>query len=135
MIQEVTEKPPEPVSEVKEIFEPKIRPLRQLLEDIVMRNGASSFRTVNKGKSMMFKASLYDINKAIEGKHLTEHHLEEIVPEQYHEFHPLFNKVLVDSFTQHRRGIDHEVRLKDREIPRWGQYYSMSSTALVVSIE
>jgi hypothetical protein len=58
-----------------------------------MLNGASFFRTVKKGKLMIFKASLYDINKAIEVKDLKERPLEEIVPKQYHEFLPLFNKV------------------------------------------
>jgi hypothetical protein len=61
-----------------------------------MLNGASFFRTVKKGKFTLFKASLYDINKAIEAKDLKECPLDEIVPEQYHEFLPLFNKVLAD---------------------------------------
>jgi hypothetical protein len=58
-----------------------------------MLNGALFFRTVRKGRLMVFKASLYDINKAIEAKDLKERPLEDIVPEQYHEFLPLFNKV------------------------------------------
>jgi len=46
------------------------------------------FRAIKKGKPTLFKASLYDINKAIEAKDLKERPLEEIVPEQYHEFLP-----------------------------------------------
>jgi hypothetical protein len=56
-----------------------------------MLNGASFFRTVKKGKHTLFKASVYDINKAIEVKDLKERPLEEIVPEQYHESLLLFN--------------------------------------------
>jgi len=45
-IQGVMKKTPEPVSEVEEIFEPKLRPLRPLRVNIVMLNGASFCRTV-----------------------------------------------------------------------------------------
>jgi len=54
-----------------------------------MLNGASFFRTVKKGKLTLFKASLYDINKAIQTKDLKQRPLEEVIPEQYHEFLPL----------------------------------------------
>jgi len=66
-----------------------------------MVNGDMFFRTVKKEKLTVFNASLYDIKKAIEVKDLTEHPVEEIVPEQYHEFSPQFIKVLVDSFPPH----------------------------------
>ena len=48
-VQGVTEEPPEPVYQVKDIFEPKIRPLRPFRGDIAMLNGTSFFRTVKKG--------------------------------------------------------------------------------------
>jgi hypothetical protein len=66
-----------------------------------MLNGASFFRTVKKGRLTVFKASLYDINKAIEAKDLKERPLEEIIPEQYHEFLLLFNMVLADRLPPH----------------------------------
>jgi len=97
-----------------------------------MLNGASFFRTVRKGRLTVFKALLYDINKTIEAKDLKECPLEEIVPEQYHEFLPLFNKVLADRLPPHRPGSDHEVRLKDGETPTWGPLYSMSRAELIV---
>jgi len=131
-VQGVTEEPPEPIYQVKDIFEPKIRPLRPFRGDIVMVNGASFFRIVKKGKLMLFKASLHDINKAIETKDLKQRPLEEVIPEQYHEFLPLFNKVLADRLPPHRPGIDHEVRLEDGETPTWGPLYSMSRTELIV---
>ena len=132
MVQGVTEEPPELIYQVKDIFEPKIRPPRPFQGNIAILNGASFFRTVKNGKLSIFKASLYDIKKAIEEKDLKEQPLEEIVPEQYHEFLPLFNKVLADRLPPHRPGIDHEVRLKDGETPTWGPLYSMSRAELVV---
>ena len=131
-VQGVTEEPPEPIYQAREIWEPKIRPLRPFQGNIVMLNGASFFCTVKKGKLTIFKASLYDINKAIEAKDLKEHPLEEIVPKQYHELLPLFSKVLADRLTPHWPGIDHEVRLKDGETLTRGPLYSMSRTELVV---
>jgi hypothetical protein len=96
-----------------DIFEQKIQPSRPVRGDIDILNGGSFFRTVQKGRITVCKASLYDINKAIEGKDLKERPLEEIVPKQYHEFLPLCNKVLAERLVPHRPGIDHEVRLKD----------------------
>jgi hypothetical protein len=72
-----------------------------------MLNRASFFRTVKKGKLTIFKASQYDINKAIEAKDLKEKPLEELISKQYHEFLLLFNQVLADRLPPHRPGIDH----------------------------
>jgi hypothetical protein len=58
--------------------------------------------------------------------------LEEIVPKQYHEFLPLFSKVLADRIPPQRPGNDHEVHLKEGETPTWGPLYSMSRAELVV---
>jgi hypothetical protein len=100
-VQGVTEEPPEPVYQVEEIFEPQIRPPRTFQGNILMLNGASFFCVVKKGKLTVFKASLYDINKAIKAMDLKERPLEEIVPEQYHEFLPLFNQMLADRLPPH----------------------------------
>jgi hypothetical protein len=74
-----------------------------------MLNGTSLFLTVRQGKLTIFKASLYDINNAIEAKDVKEKPLEEVIPKQYHEFLPLFSKVLADRLPPHRPNIDHEV--------------------------
>jgi hypothetical protein len=100
-----------------------------------MLNGASFFRTVKQGKLTIFRASLYDINKAIEAKDLKEKPLQEVIPEQYHEFLPLFSKVLADRLPPHRRNIDPEVRLNEGETPSWGPLYKMSREELVVMKE
>jgi hypothetical protein len=131
-IQGVTEETPEPVNQVRDVFEPKIRLLRPFRGDIVMFNKASFLRAVKKGRLMVFKASLYDINKAIEAKDLKQWLLEEIVPKRYYEFLPLLNKLLADRLPPHRLGIDHEVRLKNGETPTWGPLYSMSRAGLVI---
>jgi hypothetical protein len=72
------------------------------------------------------------MNKAIEAKDVKEWPLKEIVAEYYHEFLPLFNKVLADRLPPHRPGIDHEVRVNDRETPTRGPLYSMPRAELVV---
>jgi len=100
-----------------------------------MLKGASFFWTVRQGKLTILRASLYDINKAIEARDLKERPLEEIIPKQYYEFLPLFSKVLADRLPPHRPNIDHEVRLKEGEIPSWGPLYMMSREELVVMME
>jgi len=56
---------------------------------------------------MIFKPSLYDINKAIEAKDLKERQLEDIIPEQYHEFLSLLSKGLANQLPPHRPRIYH----------------------------
>jgi len=80
----------------------------------------------------VFKATRFDIDEAIEAKDLKERPLEEIVPEQYHEFLPVLNTVLADRVLPHRPGIDHEVFLKEGETPTCGPLYSMLRDELVV---
>jgi len=71
---------------------------------------ACIFCTVTKQWLTVVTASLYNINKAIEAIDPTEWHLEEIVLELYHEFLPLFYKVLPDHHPPNWPGIDHEVQ-------------------------
>ena len=54
------------------IFIPQIQPQQPFQGNIVMVNGSSFFQTVKKGQLSIFKASLYNINKAIEAKDLKE---------------------------------------------------------------
>ena len=133
MVQGVTEEPPEPVFPQEEgIFVPQIHPQRPFQGSIVMPIGYWFFRTVKLRKIKVLKASLYDINRAIGAKHHKKWPLEEVVLKQYHEFLPLFNKVLADRLPPHWPGINHEVCLKERETPTWGPIYSMSTAKLVV---
>jgi len=82
------------------------------------------------GRLTVSKASLYHINNAIEAKDLQKHPLEEIVPEQYHEFLPLFSKILADRLPPHQPDIDHEGCLKNGEPPTLGLLHSMSRAKL-----
>jgi len=132
MVPGVTDEPPKPVYIPEGIFEQQIRPQRPFRASIDMLNGSSFFRTVKKGKLKVFKASLYDINKAIVAKDLKECPLEKIVPKQYHEFLPLFSKILADRLPPHRPGTAHEVSLNEGEMPTTGPLYSMSRMQLVV---
>jgi hypothetical protein len=100
-----------------------------------MLNGASFFRTLGQGRLTIFKASLYDINRAIEAKDQKEKPLEEVIPKQYHEFLPLFSRVLADRLPPHRPNIDHEVRLNAGEVPSFEPLYKMSREELVVMKE
>jgi hypothetical protein len=131
-VQGVSEEPPEPVYEGKNLWTADILKVKPFLGNIVMLNGASFFRKVTLGKFTIFKASLYDINKAIEAKDLKEKPLEEIIPKQYHEFLPLFSKVLADRLPPHQPNIDHEVRLRQGETPSWGPLSKMSREKLLV---
>jgi len=84
-VQRVTEEPPEPVYFLsKGIFAQQIRPQRPFRGNIVMLSGSSCFRTVKKGNLTVFKASLYDINKAIEAKYWRECPMKELVSKLYH---------------------------------------------------
>jgi len=83
-VQGVTEAPPEPVYEEQTFWTANICKPHPFRGNIVMLNGSSFLRTVKRGKFTIFRASLYDINKAIEAKDLKEQPLEELIPKQYH---------------------------------------------------
>jgi len=86
---------------------------------------------VKKRKLSIFKALLYNINKAIEANNLKEWPLEEIVLTQFYKFLLLFSKVVADWHPLHWPGIDHEVHLIDDVTPSWGPLYSISNAELV----
>jgi hypothetical protein len=100
-VQGVSEEPPEQVYEEKKLWTADIQRPILFRGNIVMLNGASFFRTVKRGRLTICKPSLYDINQAIEAKDLKEKPLEELIPKQYHEFRPLFGKVLADRLPPH----------------------------------
>jgi hypothetical protein len=134
-VQGVTEEPPEPIYEEKKLRTADIQKPKPFRGNIVMLNGTSFFRKVKPEKLTIFKESLYDIKKPIEAKDLKERPLEEVIPKQYHEFLPLFIKVLADRLPPHRPNIDHEVQLREGETPSWGPRYKMSREELVVMKE
>jgi len=100
-----------------------------------MLTGASFFRTVEWGNLSIFTSSLYDINQAIEAKDLKQKPLEKVIPKLYHEFVPLFSKVLADRLPLHRPNIDHEVRLEEGATLSRGPIYKVSRDELIVMKE
>jgi len=100
-----------------------------------MVDGASFFHTVKRGKLGIFRALLYNINKAIESKDLKQRSMEEIVPEQYHKFLPVFSKVQTDQLPPYRPGIDHDLRFNEGETPLSRPLVLMSRAELVVLTE
>jgi hypothetical protein len=121
-VQGVSEEPPEPVYEEKTLWTADINKPRPFRNNIVMLNWTVFFRKVQRGKLTIFKASLYDINKAIEAKDLKGKPLEEVIPRQYQEFLLLFSNVLTDRLPPYRPNIDHEVRPGEGEVPSWAPY-------------
>jgi len=102
LVEGVQEEPPQKVAHVKEDrLEQQIRPQGPFQRNIVMINGAWFFGMVKRGQLTIFKASLNDINHAVEAKDLMEWPLEEIVPQQYHQFLPQFNTFLADTLSPH----------------------------------
>jgi len=86
-VQGITEELSKPVYSLgKGICESQIWSQRPFRGNIMMLNGSSFFRPVTNGKLMIFKASLYHMNKTIEAKDLKERPLEKVVPKEYHEF-------------------------------------------------
>lgn len=72
MVQGVTEEPPEPVYELKNLWTADIKKPELFRGNIVMLKGASFFQTVTWEKPNIFKASIDNINKAIEANDLKE---------------------------------------------------------------
>jgi hypothetical protein len=72
------------------------------------------------------------MNTAIKAKDLKERPLEEMIPNQYHEFLPQFSKVLADRFRPHRPDIDYNVQPNEGETSSWGPLCMMSRKELMV---
>jgi len=83
-VQGVTEELHNLISSSGGKFELQIRPQQPFCGSIVMLNRSPFFWTVKTGKLKVFKASLYDINKAIEAKDFKERPMDEVIPKQYH---------------------------------------------------
>jgi hypothetical protein len=62
--------------------------------DICVVAASSFMRQIKKEKLKVYAVTLYEINKALGIKDLQEKPLEEVIPKEYHEFLPLFSKVI-----------------------------------------
>jgi hypothetical protein len=71
------------------------------------------------------------INKALGIKDLQEKPLEEVIPKKYHEFIPVFSKVVVETLPPHLP-YDHKNKLQQGFTPLIGSIYSISQEELQV---
>jgi hypothetical protein len=97
---------------------------------------AASFGRLAKNKGQrygrvhIFSLSLYEINKALDRKTVESGDIASMVPPEFHEFLPLFNKIVADRLPPHRDQYDHKIVLKDGFEPPFGPLYSLSRPEL-----
>jgi hypothetical protein len=93
---------------------------------------ASPFvRRIISEKSKVYAVTLYEINKALGNQDLQDKPLEEVIPKEYHEFLPLFSKVIAETLPPHRP-YDHKIKLQEGFTPPFGPIYSLSQKELGV---
>jgi hypothetical protein len=83
-------------------------------------------------KNSIFRLTIYEIDKALKDEsepETEEDKIRQLVPEEYHEFLPLFNKAVADVLPPHR-SYDHRILLKENFDPPFGPLYSMSKPEL-----
>jgi hypothetical protein len=96
--------------------------------------GAAPLLTLHKKKKLeVFSLSLYEINQALKasGEKVDPR---KVVPEHFHEFLHLFDKVKADQLPPHRP-YDHTIPLVEGTTPPYGPLYSMSRNELVAMKE
>jgi predicted aspartyl protease len=81
------------------------------------------------GEVKMFQASMYDLDRALDKIKVQEEGWQALVPDEYHDFLPLFEKVVADKLPPHR-AYDHTIPLKEGFTPPFGPLYSMSRPEL-----
>ena len=93
--------------------------------------GSTAFQSLVRNKRkrhgtlQVFSLSLYEINKALDHKRIEEGDLKSLVPEEYHEFLPLFSEAVARQLPPHRP-YDHKIPLKEGFAPPFGLLYPMS---------
>ena len=99
---------------------------------IICAIAASPFvRKIRRKKLKVYAITLYKINKALGVKNLPEKSLEEVIPKEYHEFLPLFSKVIAETLPPHQP-YDHKIKLQEGFTPAFGPIYSLSREELQV---
>jgi hypothetical protein len=82
-------------------------------------------RRVKKERFKVYAVMLYKINKALGIKNVQKKSLEEVIPKEYHEFLPLFSKIITETPPPHRL-YDHKIKLQDGFTPTFRPIYSLS---------
>ena len=80
---------------------------------------------IPKDRSQVLSLSLYEINKAIEQKAIKGVDLKTAIPDEYQDFFPLFNEVIVRELPLHRP-CNHTMPLKEGFTPPFGPIYSLN---------
>jgi len=98
---------------------------------IAALNGRSFRRVAYKQKLTIFSISLHEINTALGTEEKTKKKLvlEDYIPKEYHEFHPLFSEALAKKLPPHR-SYDQKIPLREGFTPPFGPLYSLSKTEL-----
>jgi hypothetical protein len=73
----------------------------------------------------VYAVTLFKINQALGIKDIQEKPLDELIPKEYHEFLPLFSKVIAETLPP-PRPYDHKIRLQAGFTPPFGPIYSLS---------
>jgi hypothetical protein len=73
-------------------------------------------RYKKKEKLKVYVITLYKINKVLEVKDLQEKPLEQLIPKEYHEFLPLFDKVIAERLALHR-SYNYKITLQEGFTP------------------
>jgi hypothetical protein len=88
-------------------------------------------RRNNKEKLKVYVVTLYEIKKSLEIKNLQKKPLEQQIPQEYHEFLPLFDKVIAERLSPHRP-YNHKITLQEGFTPTFGPIYSLLREQLQV---
>jgi hypothetical protein len=85
---------------------------------------APFIRDNRQEKLRVYAVTIYDINKALEIKDFQEKPLEPIIPKEYHEFLPLFDKVIAERLPPHRH-YEHKFTWQNGFMPPFGPINSL----------
>ena len=92
--------------------------------------GAASFlRSAKREKLQILSTSLYELNRSLDSRKIEEGKLEDLYPEVYHDFCPMFSEIATQELPLHRP-YDHSIPLKDGFNPPFGPTYSLSRVEL-----
>ena len=108
---------------------PKPIPSKVAIAALSTRSMDNLLRSKRSHQLQVFTLSLYEINRALAEHDKKEKPLSEIVPPEFHEFLPLFEKKLADKLPPHR-SYDHTIPLKEGFQPPFGPLYSLSRPEL-----
>ena len=104
-------------------------PLPKLISIVAI--GANSYGQLVRnhnghyGPLQVFELSIYDLNRALDREIVETEAIKGLVPEEYHDFLPLFEKAVANQLPPHQSS-DHTIPLKDGFQPPFGPLYLLS---------